>query len=77
MSDKFAFKLINSKLALPLALLALLVMTAKRTQGQTETVLYSFENKDGALPNGSLISDSQGNLYGTTFPAARCITRLG
>ena len=33
----------------------------------TETVLYSFTGgTDGAKPSGGLISDSQGNLYGTS-----------
>ena len=31
-----------------------------------ETVLASFDKTDGALPTGSLIFDSAGNLYGTT-----------
>lgn len=32
-----------------------------------ETVLHSFAgNPDGALPNGNLIRDAQGNLYGTS-----------
>jgi uncharacterized repeat protein (TIGR03803 family) len=39
-------------------------------QGQWEqTVLYTFtgsSNKDGSAPNGSLIFDGAGNLYGTT-----------
>jgi uncharacterized repeat protein (TIGR03803 family) len=39
--------------------------------GWTETILhtfqYSFQNPDGISPNGSLIMDSSGNLYGTTF----------
>ena len=33
----------------------------------TETVLYAFQgNSDGAYPYGGLVSDPQGNLYGTT-----------
>lgn len=31
----------------------------------TETVLLSFDEYDGALPEGGLIADSGGNLYGT------------
>jgi uncharacterized repeat protein (TIGR03803 family) len=34
----------------------------------TETVLYSFQSgKDGYLPNGDLVFDSAGNLYGATM----------
>jgi uncharacterized repeat protein (TIGR03803 family) len=32
----------------------------------TETVLHLFDGADGANPNGALIADSAGNLYGTT-----------
>ena len=32
----------------------------------TETVLYSFTGADGSGPNGGLIFDAAGNLYGTT-----------
>lgn len=36
--------------------------------GWTETVLHSFSDAvDGSEPAAGLISDSQGNLYGTTF----------
>jgi hypothetical protein len=33
----------------------------------TESVIYSFSGPDGASPLGALVTDSQGNLYGTTF----------
>jgi uncharacterized repeat protein (TIGR03803 family) len=34
----------------------------------TETVLYNFTGgADGGLPEGNLVADSAGNLYGTTF----------
>jgi uncharacterized repeat protein (TIGR03803 family) len=42
------------------------------TTGWTESVLYSFEgtpygsSPDGANPNGGVVFDSAGNLYGTT-----------
>jgi uncharacterized repeat protein (TIGR03803 family) len=35
-------------------------------KGGTETVLYTFEG-DGGFPNGGLVADPEGNLYGTTF----------
>lgn len=39
----------------------------KVTPGGKETVLWSFGNgKDGANPNGGLVFDANGNLFGTT-----------
>jgi len=45
-------------------------MTPPKTKGGkwTETVLYSFPTaKQGYLPNGDLVFDSSGNLYGATM----------
>jgi uncharacterized repeat protein (TIGR03803 family) len=41
----------------------------KLRRAGTETWLYSFTGgpKDGAIPNGGLIRDAAGNLYGTTL----------
>ena len=42
-------------------------MVFKLSPSGTETVLYSFAGgSDGANPDGGLIADSSGNLYGTT-----------
>ncbi len=35
--------------------------------GWTETVLHRFNQKDGGNPDGTLIFDAAGNLYGTTL----------
>jgi uncharacterized repeat protein (TIGR03803 family) len=43
------------------------VFELKRHDGAwTETVLHSFRDHPGAVPFGKLISDGNGNLYGTT-----------
>ncbi len=43
-------------------------MTPREGGGWTESVLHSFGNgTDGVNPQGSLISDASGNLYGTTY----------
>jgi uncharacterized repeat protein (TIGR03803 family) len=40
----------------------------KITSGGTESVLYAFHNTtDGRWPNGGLVVDTGGNLYGTTY----------
>jgi uncharacterized repeat protein (TIGR03803 family) len=41
-------------------------LTPKAGGGWTEKVLHAFNKKDGASPQGSLIFDASGNLYGVT-----------
>jgi len=55
--------------ALTLAVVLVLSLVATQSaQAQTFTVLYNFTGSpDGASPTGSLIQDSAGNLYGTTY----------
>jgi uncharacterized repeat protein (TIGR03803 family) len=52
-----------------LTALCAIVLTASFTvHAQTQTVLYTFTGQpDGATPNGGLVMDAKGNLYGTTF----------
>jgi uncharacterized repeat protein (TIGR03803 family) len=53
------------KFAAALAILALL--TAAKHATAQETVLYNFTGgSDGSMPIAPLISDSSGNLHGTT-----------
>jgi uncharacterized repeat protein (TIGR03803 family) len=54
--------------ALTFALMsALAVVAAQPAWAQTETVLYAFPStKSGLEPNGGLVRDGKGNLYGTT-----------
>jgi hypothetical protein len=40
---------------------------AKSTHGFQELVVHAFEGPDGYYPNGGLIFDAAGNLYGTTY----------
>ncbi|MGB6677404.1 MAG: choice-of-anchor tandem repeat GloVer-containing protein [Terriglobales bacterium] len=43
--------------------------------GWTEDVVHRFTEKDGASPNGGLIFDAKGGLYGTTGGAAGARTK--
>jgi uncharacterized repeat protein (TIGR03803 family) len=48
------------------------------SNGGTESVLYSFAGGcDGALPEGTLISDSRNYLYGTTVEGGVCNNDVG
>ena len=51
-----------------IVLSALVLVTPRPAQAQTETVLYNFTGgSDGLHPEASLISDGVGNFYGTTL----------
>lgn len=53
--------------AMAFAILLAVVALPPSAQGQTFTVLYSFHGgTDGQGPNGGVVRDNAGNLYGTT-----------
>ena len=49
-----------------LAGLAVTIFIVSAAWGGTETRLYNFGGTQGKTPNGGLIFDASGNLYGTT-----------
>jgi uncharacterized repeat protein (TIGR03803 family) len=56
-----------------------LAFAAHPASGQTESVLCSFNGKDGSLPGQRLTIDSAGNLFGSTvgnFPSIGSIFKL-
>jgi uncharacterized repeat protein (TIGR03803 family) len=49
-----------------------------KTMSGKETVLYSFKGgADGGSPEGNLVRDSKGNLYGTTFSGGNSVGTPG
>jgi uncharacterized repeat protein (TIGR03803 family) len=57
-----------------IALLAVLCLLARATAADAaalETVLHTFDGLDGEVPNGNLVADGAGNLYGTTVYGSR------
>ena len=51
-----------------LAAAVLMVMLVSGASAQSERIIYSFTGgSDGGYPYGGVISDANGNLYGTTF----------
>jgi uncharacterized repeat protein (TIGR03803 family) len=52
----------------PTLVVVLLALVATTAQAQTFTVLHTFTGvPDGVWPQGGLVRDTAGNLYGTTF----------
>jgi uncharacterized repeat protein (TIGR03803 family) len=51
---------------LRLSLLIIAMLAATSSFASTFKVVFSFDFKNGSAPNGGLISDSEGNFYGTT-----------
>jgi uncharacterized repeat protein (TIGR03803 family) len=51
---------------LRLSVLIIAILTAASSFGSTFKVVFSFSFQNGSGPNGGLISDSEGNFYGTT-----------
>jgi uncharacterized repeat protein (TIGR03803 family) len=50
------------------AVLTVLMLTANASAAWTEKVLYSFQGgSDGLTPEGGVVFDSAGNLYGATY----------
>lgn len=46
--------------------MSMILGAASWMQAQSFTVLHEFNLKDGQVPNGALVQDADGNLYGTT-----------
>ena len=63
------FRSIHRRVACAALMLVLApgILTTSRVQAQTYSVLYNFTGgADGSQPVGTLVMDSQGNLYGAT-----------
>ena len=52
---------------LPLFAMIVLLLSVASAEAQTFTVLHAFSGTDGSDPNGDLIRDAVGNIYGTTL----------
>jgi len=50
-----------------IAIVLLVSFTLSARAWGSETVVFDFSGSDGSQPYGGLISDSKGNLYGTTY----------
>jgi uncharacterized repeat protein (TIGR03803 family) len=74
----FSFSASQSKWSLPCAVTLILFGSLASVQAEDDTILYAFQGeRDGSLPEGALIVDSAGNLYGTTAVGGRHYKRGG
>ena len=65
---RFFANVFRSAIAIVAGMLALAVIAAPAAQAQTFNIIYSFTGgADGGGPEGGLIMDAQGSLYGTTY----------
>ncbi len=62
----------RSRCGLVAGILLALVAISTSLQAQTLTVLHTFEGTDGEGPNGGVIMDAAGNLYGTASGGGIC-----
>jgi len=69
----------NVKLLVSGAVITVMLTAVIPVFAQTETVLHSFNGKDGSLPGSRLTLDSAGNLYGSTvgnYPSIGSVFKL-
>jgi uncharacterized repeat protein (TIGR03803 family) len=63
--------------ALKLCMLAILAIASLRSlSAQTETILYTFTEAGGVHPTSGLISDGQGNFYGTASGSSGLVFKV-
>lgn len=67
----------NRLLEFTLIVCVLCVTTVVNSSAQTLTTLVSFDERNGAQPQSSVIQGPDGNFYGTTYAGGACNTGSG